>query len=135
MRWEDQEVNYATETGEIKDTLMASCGVLRKARKKKGKYIRVDQGCLDTLIEQADLSEEIKETKIERFCLYHRLMSGIGPGGEAGPTLGIMHYWVDSKSYYGIFQFSPQNDWIDVMTIKEDQPNKAPQTTSASARV
>jgi hypothetical protein len=92
--------------------------------------VRIDQAMLDRL--PLVLREKKEQPRIDRVCLHYRLSCGLGPGGERHPVLGVMHYWCDSKSMYAIVQVSPANDWLDIMTVRAEEPNKALEPTPTS---
>ena len=118
MQWEDQEINFATPAGSIREIIKASFHIRSLAEHKAGKYLRISQELLD-----CEIKEE-KRALIHRLCLYERAMCGIGPGGGSYPNLGISHYWANSKSFYSIFQIAPKNDWLEIMVIHASPPSE-----------
>jgi hypothetical protein len=123
MRWEDQELNHATESI-FPEVVIACLMLLGPASRQQGRFLRIDQKTLDDMIESGKLSSRARGARINLVCLYYRLMCRLGPGGDHYPTLGTMHFWQESDSLYGILCLSPMNDWFEVMVVSGEAPNK-----------
>ena len=117
MKWEDQEINFATPAGSIREVIKASFRIRSLAEQAKGAYLRITQDVLDR-----EFKEE-KRALIHRLCLYERASCGVGPGGGTYPDLGVSHYWCDSQSAYAIMQIDPWNGWLEIMVLHAVHPN------------
>ena len=119
-RWDDQEINYATET-KFPEIIHATLIIPRWAEKFRGTFLKLDQVKLDALLESGEFPEKMRGARIDRVCLYFRLFCRLGPGGDHYPALGVMH-WYRVESLYAIFYFSPTNDWLQVMVLAGEAP-------------
>jgi hypothetical protein len=81
VRWEDQELNYASPEGKYPEVLAAKFGLLAEAEHSPGRYVRVDQHMLDALPLRA-LREKKEAPRLDRVCLHFRLSCGLGPEGS-----------------------------------------------------
>lgn len=122
MRWEDLELNYSTPETKFPEILIAGLGLLNHSSKHQSRYLRVDQQNLEEMVKTGILSQRAAGARIDRLCLHFRLFSGLGPGGDNYPALGITHFWENSVSLYAIIQFSPKNDWLEMMVISAPPP-------------
>jgi len=129
MQWSDQEINHGTAETKFPEVLLASFELRGEAFKKRGQYLRVDQEVLDEMLVFGELSKHSRGVRIDRLCLLFRVYSGLSPGGEGYPVLGVSHYWQcesrsesASKSLYAILYISPENDWLKIMVVEGPSP-------------
>jgi len=126
LRWEGKEINYAIGN-EFPEIVFAFHALLSAASRQRGIFLYVDQAKLDALIDEGTKKSLIGQAagaRIDRLCLYYRLMCGLGPGGDHHSQLGALHYWngPKSESVYGIVHVSPANDWVSVMVVNGEPP-------------
>jgi hypothetical protein len=126
MRWEDQELNYATPENKFPEVLFARLNLLVHASQHQGQYLQVDQQKLDKMIEFGTLSKRAAGARIDRLCLQFRLFCLLGPGGDNYPALGVTHFWQNSVSLYAILYFSQKNDWLNIMFVTAPAPDTVP---------
>lgn len=132
MRWEDQELNHQVPENRFPEVFFAGLFLLGCTSNRQGSFLRIDQQVLDEMIKKGDLPQKAKGARIDRLCLYYRLSSHLGPGGDHYPVLGTSHFWQDSKSLYAILYISPKNEWFDIMVVPGEAPNHAPPATGAA---
>jgi|ERR1051325_7418880 hypothetical protein len=130
MRWEDQELNHATEN-KFPEVAAAFGSLLGHASRRTAQYLRVDQNKLDVMLKEGTLDGRAAGVRIHPLCLYFRMWCRLGPGG-GHPALGVLHSWGrNSTSHYAILYVSPKNDWFDIMIIAAPAPNQAMQPTAS----
>ena len=60
MRWEDQELNYASPEGKFLEVFVAKFALIAKSERREGKYLVVDQAVLDQLASEAGTQKKEK---------------------------------------------------------------------------
>jgi hypothetical protein len=128
MRWEDQEINHKT-CDDFPEVICAFLSLVGRAERVRSYFVHIDQPRLDDMIGDGRLIKQARGARIDRLCLYCRLMCRLGPGGDDYSALGAFPYWSDSESLYGIVYISPKNDWFDIMVVVGEapiQPSNAP---------
>jgi len=131
MRWEDQELNHEVPENKFPEVMYAGLFLMAFASRQRGRFLKIDRGTLEQMIEKGDLPVKAKGARIDRLCLYYRLACGVGPGGERYPVLGTTHFWSGAQSLYAILYISPENAWLHIMVLGGEAPNEALQATAA----
>jgi hypothetical protein len=98
MKWEDQEINYATPEGKFMEAFRAEFSLLGYAAKFKKRYLVVGQSRFDELVLKKKLTEKARGARIDHICLKFRLRCGLSPGGGNYPDLGVFNYWRTPKA-------------------------------------
>ena len=135
MRWEDQELHYASAEFAFPEVTHAAFELYALAEKKERKWLHVDQRALEDWVTSGRFSEKTRGVQIGRLCLYLRLHCRMpAPGGEPSSPLGVMQYWADRRCVYALLHFSPRNDSLEIMAIEAEKPNQLPVPMSPSGR-